>query len=181
MDIEAENGARAGRAIKARQPDVVVFYLTRLPSHGRETADGPRSIKATLDIPIVFVDGKDEAIEKTRARVPTALYATAEDLASVLEQIAGTNGVAPATRRAADEPVPPPGAGFRKIGEEAVMPGPARAGRSGSPSWTPGEHLYRATPRPPSTCWTITASAAGGPRPSPFATSGSGGCANNHT
>jgi len=126
VDIEAEDGARAGRAIKANQPDAVVIYLTRLPSHGRETADGLRSIKATRDIPIVFVDGNEEAIEKTRARVPSALYTTSGDLPKVLGQLTGTNGSAPATNGVADEPVPPPETGFRKISEEAVM---ARTGK----------------------------------------------------
>ena len=87
VDVEAEDGARGGRAIIASQPAAVVIFLTRLPSHGRETADYLRSIKATRRIPIVFVDGKEEAIAKTRARVPDAIYTTSAELPGVLEQM----------------------------------------------------------------------------------------------
>ena len=86
VEIEAEDGARAGNAIKADPPQVVVIYLSRLPSHGRETAHYLRSIKATRSIPIVFVDGKEEALEKTRAKVPDAIYTTSEKLNSVLQK-----------------------------------------------------------------------------------------------
>ncbi len=83
---EAEDGARAGKAIKDTQPDVVVIYLTRLPSHGRETADGLRSLKATRVIPIVFVGGQGDALAKTKAKVPDATYVTQEELPSVLQK-----------------------------------------------------------------------------------------------
>jgi len=63
VEIEAEDGARAGKRIKENPPQAVVIYLTRLPSHGRETADGLRSMKATRHLPIIFVDGKEEAID----------------------------------------------------------------------------------------------------------------------
>ena len=88
VDMETENGARAGRAIKDTLPDAVVIYLTRLPSHGRETAKGLRAIKATRDVPIVFVDGKEEAIVKTKAKVPDALYTTSIELETMLAELA---------------------------------------------------------------------------------------------
>ena len=86
VEIEAEDGAHAGNAIKADPPQVVVIYLSRLPSHGRETALYLRSTKANRSIPIVFVDGKDEAVEKTRAEVPDAIYTTSEQLVSILQK-----------------------------------------------------------------------------------------------
>ncbi len=92
VETEAQDGARGGKRIKADQPDAVVIYLTRLPSHGRETADGLRSIKATRHIPIIFVDGKEEAIEKTRAKVPGALFVTSAGLREALASVAGGRG-----------------------------------------------------------------------------------------
>lgn len=66
----------AYKKVKARPPDVLVVYLTRLPSHGRETAHMLRSVKATRDLPIIFVGGEGEALEKTKAKVPDAIYTT---------------------------------------------------------------------------------------------------------
>ena len=85
--IETEDGARAGKAIRADPPDAVVIYLSRLPSHGRETADGLRSLKATRSVPIVFVDGQGEALEKTRAKVPDAIYTSSGELAAALSRL----------------------------------------------------------------------------------------------
>ena len=74
VEVEAEDGARAGKLIRENSPDAVVFNLTRLPSHGCETAIYLRSVKATRDVPIIFVDGREEVVEKTRAKIPDAVY-----------------------------------------------------------------------------------------------------------
>ncbi|MFQ6115302.1 MAG: hypothetical protein ACE5NG_14685, partial [bacterium] len=76
VEVEAKDGARACKHIKADPPDVVVIYLTRLPSHGRRTGEYLREVKATHNVPIIFVDGKQDAIEKTKAKVPDAIYTT---------------------------------------------------------------------------------------------------------
>jgi CheY-like chemotaxis protein len=80
VDIETNDGDRAGQRIKADPPDVVVIYLSRLPSHGRETGHALSRIKATKDIPLVYVDGNDEAINRTKNVVPDAIYTTTEQL-----------------------------------------------------------------------------------------------------
>ncbi len=65
-----------------------VFLIhSRLPSHGRETADYLRSLKSTRHIPIIFVGGEGEALEKTKAKLPDATYTTAENLDSVLHNM----------------------------------------------------------------------------------------------
>ena len=87
VEVESQDGARAGKLIKADPPDVVVIYLTKLPSHGRETARYLRSLKATRDVPILFVDGEEEAIETTRAKVREAVYVTSEELRNTLRAI----------------------------------------------------------------------------------------------
>jgi hypothetical protein len=74
--------------MKERMPDALVVYLTRLPSHGRETAHGIRSLKAGRALPIVFVGGKGGALEKTKAKVPDGLFVQPEELGTVLEGLA---------------------------------------------------------------------------------------------
>ena len=71
----------------------MVVYLTRLPSHGRETARYLRSIKATRDIPILFVDGGEEAIERTMRAVPDALFTTSDRLQTALANLSAAGGV----------------------------------------------------------------------------------------
>ncbi|HEX7281943.1 MAG TPA: hypothetical protein VF239_07805, partial [Vicinamibacterales bacterium] len=58
------------RQIKATPPDAVLIDLSRVPSQGREVAQSIRSTKATRHIPIVFVDGEPEKVEKTRQFIP---------------------------------------------------------------------------------------------------------------
>ena len=81
---ESQDGARAGKALLANPPDVVIIYLTRLPSHGRETAHALRSHKAGRALPIVFVGGEGEGLEKTRWKVPDAIYTVPAQLTEVL-------------------------------------------------------------------------------------------------
>lgn len=64
------------RQIKASPPDAVVIDLSRIPSHGRHVAHAVRGTKATRHIPIVFVGGEPEKVEKTRQYVPDATFTT---------------------------------------------------------------------------------------------------------
>ena len=66
----------ASRQIKASPPDAVVIDLSRIPSHGREVAHSVRGTKATRHVPIVFVDGEPEKVEKTRQFIPDATFTT---------------------------------------------------------------------------------------------------------
>ena len=66
----------ASRRIKASPPDAVVIDLSRMPSHGREVAHSVRGTKATRQLPIVFVDGEPEKVEKTRQFIPDATFTT---------------------------------------------------------------------------------------------------------
>lgn len=80
LDVESRDGARAFAFIKEARPDVVVIYLTRLPSHGCATAHALRSLKATRDLPIVFVGGNEESVEKVRSKVPDGIFIAPEEL-----------------------------------------------------------------------------------------------------
>jgi len=86
---ESQDGARAYRLIRESLPHAIVINLTRLPSHGRETADALRSYKATRRLPIIFVDGKPEAVEKTKAHMPDAIYIDSTELNVLLMRVIG--------------------------------------------------------------------------------------------
>jgi len=86
VDVETNDGARVGQRLKEHPADVVVIYLTRLPSHGRETGHALRAIKATKNIPLVYVDGNEEAVERTKTIVPDAIYTTTEQLDRTLSE-----------------------------------------------------------------------------------------------
>jgi DNA-binding response OmpR family regulator len=86
VELEFEDGARAGKAIKRAPPDAVVIYLTRLPSHGRQTTQYLAETKSTRQLPIVFVGGQGEALQKTKAKLPEAIYTSPEKLSAVLGQ-----------------------------------------------------------------------------------------------
>lgn len=87
VDIEYEDGARGGKTIDENPPDAVVIYLTRLPSHGRQTATHLREMRATRDLPIIFVGGKDQALEKTMQKVPDGIYISEEELNQALREL----------------------------------------------------------------------------------------------
>ena len=86
--LEAKDGDRASRRILGDPPDVVVISLALLPSHGREAAAYIRSRKGGGEVPIVFVDGAEDAVEKAVAKVPTAIYTTTLELQVVLSGFA---------------------------------------------------------------------------------------------
>jgi hypothetical protein len=66
---------------------VVAVFLTRLPSHGRETARHLRRAKATRALPILLVGGPAEAVEKARAAVPDATFVSPDDLNAALARL----------------------------------------------------------------------------------------------
>lgn len=88
--VESEDGAQGCKAVRASLPDVVVMDLARRPSHSRETVESLRELKATR--PIVFVDGMEEVLVKTKAKIPEAIYTTSAKLQAVLEKIAKSAG-----------------------------------------------------------------------------------------
>lgn len=87
VDWECGDGAKAGKRISADPPDVVVIYLTRLPSHGRETGHALMENQKIRGIPLVYVDGSEDAIARTRTVIPDAVYTTTEELDGVLTTI----------------------------------------------------------------------------------------------
>jgi CheY-like chemotaxis protein len=93
------NGAAVARAIRANLPDAVAIDLSRLPSHGREMGVWLRNQKATRTVPIVFVDGEAEKVERVKAVLPDAVYAATPQLAKALKKACA--------RRVASPVIPP--------------------------------------------------------------------------
>jgi CheY-like chemotaxis protein len=67
-------------------PAAFVIDLSRLPSHGRDVAMALRSYKATRSIPLVFVEGEPEKVERIRTHLPDAVYTTWRRIRSSLKQ-----------------------------------------------------------------------------------------------
>jgi CheY-like chemotaxis protein len=66
-------------------PNVIVIDLSRLPSQGRDVAIALRSYKSTKTIPLIFVGGEPEKIERVRAQIPDALYTSWDQITETLE------------------------------------------------------------------------------------------------
>ena len=64
------------REIRESPPAAVLIDLTRSPSTGRDIAVWIRTTKATRHIPIVFVEGDPEKVERIRKLLPDATYTT---------------------------------------------------------------------------------------------------------
>jgi CheY-like chemotaxis protein len=72
------------RAWRLAPPNAFVIDLSRLPSHGREIAVALRHSKATRTTPIVFCEGEQEKVAKTRALLPDAVFCQFGRLKSAL-------------------------------------------------------------------------------------------------
>jgi len=97
--VELRGQMASYREVRDRPPEAIVIDLSRLPSHGRELAVFFRGSKATRHVPIVFVDGEAEKVERIRKLLPDAVYASASRLPSALRSALRsppTNPVKPA-------------------------------------------------------------------------------------
>lgn len=74
------------KALRADPPAAFVIDLSRMPSHGREVATALRGFKATRHVPIVFVGGEAEKVERIRRLLPDATFATWPRIRSALKQ-----------------------------------------------------------------------------------------------
>ena len=62
------------RQLRRSPPSAVVINLSRLPVQGRDVALAVRHHKSTRRVPLVFVDGQPEKIERVRRHLPDAVY-----------------------------------------------------------------------------------------------------------
>ena len=63
------------RRMGADPPDAVVVDLSRIPSQGRDLGVMLRQQKSTRQIPLVFVEGAPDKVERVREVLPDAVYA----------------------------------------------------------------------------------------------------------
>ncbi len=64
------------RGVRKSPPAAVVIDLGRLPTHGREVALSLREYKDTRAVPLVFVEGEPEKVEKIRSLLPDAAFSS---------------------------------------------------------------------------------------------------------
>ena len=72
------------RAIREAPPDAFVIDLSRVPSHGRDLGVWLRLQKPTRTVPLVFVGGEAEKVERARKVLPDAVYTDWSRLRSAL-------------------------------------------------------------------------------------------------
>jgi CheY-like chemotaxis protein len=84
VEYSPEFSSQLMREWRLSPPDAFVIDLSRLPSHGREIAVALRQSKATRAIPIVFCEGEEEKVARTRALLPDAVFCQFSKLKSSL-------------------------------------------------------------------------------------------------
>jgi hypothetical protein len=73
-------------------PDAFVIDLTRLPSHGREVATALRNYRDTRAVPLLFVDGEKERVERARQILPDAEFTISRALIAAVKRAIRNRG-----------------------------------------------------------------------------------------
>jgi CheY-like chemotaxis protein len=94
--------------VRNSPPELFVINLSRLPSQGREVAGYFRRIKSTRHVPILFVGGDDDRVQRVRKLIPDAEFAKLDDIKNAINHA------------------------IRKLPGKPIIPG-AMAGYSGTP------------------------------------------------
>ena len=87
VDYPGDKADGSWRSLRENPPCAAVIDLTRLPSHGRHVAAEIRASKSMRSIPIVFVDGDPEKVERIRKDLPDAVYTSRSRLVSALKRV----------------------------------------------------------------------------------------------
>lgn len=66
--------------------DLLLIDLTRIPSRGRDVGTSLRRAKATRHVPLLFLGGEPDKVERTRALLPDATYGDWPQLGAVLRK-----------------------------------------------------------------------------------------------
>jgi hypothetical protein len=74
------------RALRARPPAAAVIDLTRLPAQGRDVGLGIRHSTATRHVPLVFVAGEPDKVERMKRMLPDAEYTSWSSIRSALKR-----------------------------------------------------------------------------------------------
>jgi hypothetical protein len=93
------SGPEGFRELRDNPPAAVVIDLSRIPSHGRDVGIALRSYKDTRLVPIVFVGGEAEKVERIKTNLPDAIYTEWPDIRKTLKQAVSRPVVAPVVPR----------------------------------------------------------------------------------
>ena len=74
------------RQLRDNPPAAVVIDLSRLPSHGREVAMALRHRKSTRAVPIIFVEGQPDKVERIKQLLPDAKYAGWQGIDAAIQE-----------------------------------------------------------------------------------------------
>ncbi|MGD9092536.1 MAG: DUF3052 family protein [Anaerolineales bacterium] len=74
------------RYMRETPPEAVIIDLSRIPSQGRDMGINLRINKSTRKIPLVFIGGKAEKVEKVRELLPDATFTTWEQVLNDLPE-----------------------------------------------------------------------------------------------
>ena len=74
VEYESDRFPAIARAVRQSPPDAIVIDLSRLPSHGRESAIAFRNARYSRQIPLIFVGGAKEKVEAVRKILPDATF-----------------------------------------------------------------------------------------------------------
>jgi CheY-like chemotaxis protein len=83
---DAPNNIQALRKLGEDPPKAFVIDLSRLPSQGRDIALAIRLSKKTRQVPLVFVEGELEKVERIKRLLPDAIYTTWSQIRSSLKR-----------------------------------------------------------------------------------------------
>jgi CheY-like chemotaxis protein len=84
VDHEISGGSAFLREMGKNSPVAVVIDLARLPSQGRDMALLIRKTKATRDLPLVFIGGVAEKVDRMKELLPDAVYTSWEGIGDAL-------------------------------------------------------------------------------------------------
>lgn len=87
VDYPGDKANGSWRSLRENPPHAAIIDLTRLPSHGRHVAAEIRASKSMRSIPIVFVDGDPDKVERVRKDLPDAVYTSRSRLVSALKRV----------------------------------------------------------------------------------------------
>lgn len=73
------------RTLKDNPPSAFIIDLSRTPSHGMEVGTALRGYKATRAVPLVFVEGAPEKVERIKQLLPDATFTTWSKIRSSLK------------------------------------------------------------------------------------------------
>ena len=86
-EVDAETLDGAGlRRLRDDPPDAAVIDLSRRPSQGRDLGLTLRKYVATRRVPLVFVGGDPDKVERIREFLPDAVYTTWPEIDGALKQ-----------------------------------------------------------------------------------------------